>query len=141
MKRLLLFLSSAFLLNLIWENAQAILYQPHGDTFGTFLRCAIASLGDVLMVSMIYLFVSVISKSFLWFEEMNVKKWISLVTLSIIVATGVEWWGISTYRWTYADMMPMIPFLNIGLIPVLQMALLNPLILLISNVSNRSVQA
>ncbi|TAK57278.1 hypothetical protein EPO17_02370 [Patescibacteria group bacterium] len=131
MKKPIIFLVSTFFLNLIWENAQSFLYQPHGDVSTAFLRCVFASLGDVLIVGILYLIISLVFRSFYWFLEMDVRKWLSLVIFSVIFAMGVEWWGIGAYRWVYADMMPMIPFTNIGLVPVLQMIVLNPIILFI----------
>ena len=34
MKKIILVITATFLLNFVWENAQAVLYQPHGDAWG-----------------------------------------------------------------------------------------------------------
>lgn len=47
----------------------------------------------------------------------------------LIISIIVEWVGLDVLkRWTYTDSMPIIPILNIGLLPVLQMLLLPPII-------------
>ncbi|MEK9131370.1 MAG: hypothetical protein AAB447_00490 [Patescibacteria group bacterium] len=132
MKKIILVITATFLLNFVWENAQAVLYQPHGDAWGTLVRCSTAAFGDVVLVGGIYFLLSIFLSSWRWFEVMNTKKWIALSVVSVAVAVGVEWWGLASLRWAYSDSMAIIPFVGVGVAPVAQLLLLNPLILFVS---------
>ncbi len=55
---------------------------------------------------------------------------VSLVLLGAAVAVAVEWWALATERWQYAGAMPIVPFLQVGLLPVLQMTIIPPIVAL-----------
>ena len=42
------------------------------------------------------------------------------------VGSPVEWYALASGRWSYTNRMPLMPALGIGLLPVLQLALLVP---------------
>jgi hypothetical protein len=44
----------------------------------------------------------------------------------------VEYKGLMFHRWSYLPSMPIIPFLNVGASPVLQMTILLPLSLFLA---------
>lgn len=48
--------------------------------------------------------------------------WLTAV-LGAMTATIIEWHALRTGRWTYNSLMPLIPWLGVGLYPVLQMAI------------------
>lgn len=49
--------------------------------------------------------------------------------MGFVIAVSVEWVAVhGAQRWTYTDRMPLLPGLEVGGVPVLQMLLLPPLI-------------
>jgi hypothetical protein len=43
------------------------------------------------------------------------------------MAVAVETWGLAAGRWQYSDSMPRVPGIELGLVPLLQIAILAPL--------------
>jgi hypothetical protein len=43
------------------------------------------------------------------------------------MAVAIEYWALATDRWTYAG-MPLVPYTQIGLLPLVQMLLIPPLV-------------
>ncbi len=138
-RKIIVFTLSTFILNLIWELAQGEsgLYLNHGGDVASMLRCTTATFGDILIVLGIYIIMTIIYRSSDWILNMNQGKWVNLLLISLIAAIVVELWGLQTGRWSYSELMPIIPLIKIGLMPVLQMVLLVPLITLIVKKSNR----
>lgn len=136
-----IFTFSTFILNLIWELAQGEsgLYLNHGGDMTSMLRCTIAAFGDVLIVLSVYTIMTIIYRTRDWILNMNQGTWVTLILISLITAMIVELWGLQTGRWSYSELMPIIPLIKIGLLPVLQMVLLVPIITLIVKKSNRSL--
>lgn len=50
-------------------------------------------------------------------------SWI-LIADGTIFAVFLEWWALSQGRWVYTEAMPIVPFLNTGLTPTIQLGLL-----------------
>jgi hypothetical protein len=132
MKKSLLFLISlTFVLNLVWENSQAFLYKGYENFWQHFEPCFIASFGDILIVGVLYLLVSVILRDFYWFFNIQKKHLILLSCLGGLIAVVIEWWALITLRWEYG-LMPAIPILGVGVLPVLQMIIIPPITFLIA---------
>lgn len=132
-RRTWVFIISTFVLNLIWELLQGELgfYEGHGGDIVSMALCARAAIGDVFIVAGIYALMTIIYRTRTWIFTMSKSTWVVLVLVSISVAILVEWWGIYTGRWSYSDLMPIIPFLSMGVTPILQMTILVPIITLI----------
>lgn len=62
-----------------------------------------------------------------WISNLGSQHVMALVLIGGILAVIIEKWGLSTGRWQY-DEMPIIPILNIGLTPVLQMLVIPPVV-------------
>ncbi len=120
------FIVSVFglLTNLVWENLQAPLYQGYNNFWQHFQICLIASLGDVAIIILLYVLFALIFRNILWFQNLNWKSILFLIIIGTIIGIGIEKWALITGRWNYTESMLVIPFLNVGLIPVLQMMLL-----------------
>jgi hypothetical protein len=106
----------SFFLNLMWENAHSFLYDNYkGGTISAFIL-ARAALGDALMIT-------IISLPFIVFKKM--KRWSPLIIAAgFILAYLIEYYALSAGRWAYDTHMPIVPLLNIGLTPFIQLALL-----------------
>ena len=122
-----------FGLNFIWEISQMSLYNDHSNGFIDFILVHVrASLGDVILFAIIYLASASIFQDFYWF--MRKQKYIYVFTLicGFALATVIEKYALATNRWSYNDLMPIIPFFKVGLSPILQLTILPAITILIT---------
>jgi hypothetical protein len=119
----------AVVLNYVWEMAQGVFYAGMDFNKGIWLHCFVASLGDGVLVLIIYLIGWTIFGRFDWFSLRRFGTWAVTIASGLVIGIIVEWVGVHLLaRWTYTDQMPLVPGLEIGLIPILQMMLLPPII-------------
>lgn len=123
-------------LNWLWEMAQMPAYvETAGRSWReTALSCAVFSVGDAVLVLMIYgAGVAIASRIA---NLSGVKFYTLLSALGIFVAVLVELTAKATGSWTYSERMPV--FLGLGMLPILQLATLGPAaVWLASTWSNR----
>ena len=116
MKKITLIFIISFALNVIWENLHSILYSNYmGGEITEFILIK-ASLFDAILITLI-------SLPFLYINWFKDKIWI-MVLLATIIAIINEWYGLGTARWAYNELMPIIPILNTGITPTIQLGLL-----------------
>lgn len=116
MKKIIFIFSTAFVLNAIWENLHSYLYDNYmGGKITEFILLR-ASLFDALLITLI-------SLPFLYLYFLKDKSWLILV-LGTIIAILNEWYGLNTSRWAYNALMPIIPILETGITPTIQLGLL-----------------
>jgi hypothetical protein len=116
-------------LNFPWEMAQAPLYAPMGTLGQATWRCFRASLGDGVLVLLVWMTGAMIFRSSAWFGGSSKARLAFASIVGLGLATLVELWGLQTQRWSYGSRMPLVPGLAIGLVPLAQMAALVPLTL------------
>jgi len=113
----------AFILNFIWEISQAFLYDPHyAGISGLIIVHLRASLGDILMIFII-LFLDSVILGRIFHNKFNAGRFLAIALIGLILAILVEKYALTTGRWSYNSLMPIIPWLNVGLAPILQMVL------------------
>jgi hypothetical protein len=119
----------AVILNYPWELAQAGLFTAASHRGDILLHCFVAALGDGLMILLLFAVGWLVLRRSDWFIRPHVRGYGILLIGGAALGTAVEWIAVHVLqRWSYAAEMPMLPFLSIGLVPVLQMVLLPPLI-------------
>lgn len=116
----------AFIVHGIWENAQAFLFEGYGSFAEHFPVCTGATLGDVAITLFVYIVVALLKNDFNWIAALNKKDVAALAVVGFFIAVGIEWRALLFGRWAYTDAMPLIPYLKVGLTPILQMILLLP---------------
>lgn len=112
----------AFVLHIIWENVQAPLFAGYQSFSQHFSMCLIGTIGDVVIT------LSVLA--FLWLLKKDVTQpadFLGLAIIGFVIAVGIEQNALLADKWNYNSAMPIIPWLNVGLAPILQMTLLLPL--------------
>lgn len=122
----------AFLLHIIWENAQAPLYAGYPSFSQHFSVCLVGTLGDVVIT------LSVLA--FLWLLKKDVSRpadFLGLAIIGFIIAVAIEQNALLAGKWDYVSAMPIIPWLNVGLIPIIQMTILLPLSFYIAGLFNK----
>lgn len=126
----------SFLLNLAWETIQAPLFVfEQQSSFPALTGCLLLCSGvDALMTLIVFWSVAVAQRDRLGFLKQKATDWISFVALGLFLAVLSEYTAIH-YRnlWEYSGLMPVIPGLNIDLVPVVQWLLLPPIALLLTS--------
>jgi len=119
----------AVVLNFGWEVGQAFLYIGMNYDLAMIAHCMWASFGDGLILWVIYLIGLCFFRNLHWFVHPSASQYVVMLIAGLTISILVEWIGVDVLkRWAYTDRMPIIPILNIGLLPVLQMTLLPPII-------------
>ncbi len=127
--------SISFLLNFTWEISQMGFYSTLGmgdisDYWNFVLIHWEVSLKDALMVVAIYLLIGAILKNSAWAKVWN-SGWLMLWLALPFWQAVIEYYSVHIYgRWGYADSMPLL--FGIGLLPILQMAILPSVAILLS---------
>ena len=122
----------AFLFNLIWELIQMPLYKNASYSLEHIAFCGLASIADAILVMLLFFGSAVIFKNLFWIQD---KKWQQIIIVILIGGIGAvlgEMRHLSIGSWAYADAMPIIPLLNVGLSPILQFMIL-PIVVYITS--------
>lgn len=129
MKQVLLIFVVAVALNYLWEVAQAPLYVGLEDWSSVWRHCFAAALGDGILIWVILVVGWAIFNRFDWYVSSSGRALSFTLVAGLCIGIGVEWVAVHILsRWAYTASMPLLPGLNVGLVPVLQMLLLPPLI-------------
>ena len=130
---------TAALLHLLWECAHVRLYTGYEHlTHMPILVYAIS--GDVLYTLVAIFFVSLVKGQLDWLAMPSVRDLMALMLLGFWIALFVEYKALALHQWAYLDTMPIIPILNVGLSPIVQMTILLPLTVLFSAGLDRVVR-
>lgn len=115
----------AFIFHIIWENAQAPLYQGYESLMQHFWVCFMGTLGDVgITLSVLAVLWLAKARSVISLDKNGI---IALVIIGFFIAVFVEQNALLGGKWAYMNTMPLIPYFDVGLTPVLQIAFLLPL--------------
>ena len=134
-KRYVLIMSAiSFILNEVWELLQMPLYYSAFYNLGHIVFCTLAALADMIMVLLLYFSFGFIYKNLFWIAQRN---WFKIFVVMLTGAVGAvlsEKRHLLLGSWAYDQSMPIIPFVNVGLSPVLQFFLLPVLIYFLSHI-------
>jgi len=120
MKKIILIFCLAFVLNFIWENVHSLLYASYKNGAITEFILLRATLGDAVILTLF-------SLPFIYLSYFKGKKWL-IIPVGIVIAILIELYALQTERWAYDNAMPIIPLLNVGLTPILQLGFLGYLV-------------
>jgi hypothetical protein len=116
-----------FLTNLVWEVAQAPLYGGFISFSRNFFMCFIASIVDAVTILLIYMGFAAYYRDLKWLNRFSWKDVVLVMAVGFLIAVIYEKWAFALDLWSYTPRMPMVPAIEVGLLPVLQMMLLPPL--------------
>ena len=116
----------AVLFNYPWELAQMPLYEGAGYEGRTFLYCFLASLGDGLLVLLIFAAGWAWFRRREWYVGQGARGYLLMLGAGFVIAVAIERVATGTGQWRYAERMPRV--LGVGVAPIAQMLVLPPLI-------------
>ena len=117
----------AVIFNYLWEIAQAPLYTGMDNMEAPWWHCFVASLGDGVLVLLIFAIGWLVSRKRNWFERPGARGYTLMLVSGLTIAGSVEWIAVHILqRWNYAPAMPRLPVLDIGIVPIVQMLVLPP---------------
>ena len=114
-RRLLFVFLAAFLLNLLWENLHEVLYVHYQGGEITRLILFRAALFDAA-------FITALAVPMLFVPWLRKRLYFSFI-FGVIFAVILEWFALKTGRWEYTAAMPLVPFLQTGLSPTVQLGI------------------
>lgn len=119
----------SFLLHALWEMLQMAAYRDMAGRpfFETAARCIPATLGDVLLTFWIYSIGALAANNLVWGLRPRWNVYLTLSLLGAIHAIWIEEVALRSGRWSYTNKMPLIPYLQVGVWPVLQLLTITPL--------------
>ncbi|MBI4085059.1 MAG: hypothetical protein HY432_00950 [Candidatus Liptonbacteria bacterium] len=126
----------AFLVHIIWENAQASLYVGYESFSQHFPMCLIGTVGDVAITLLVLAFMRLLKE-----DVTQATDFLALAMMGFVIAVAIEQHALLTGRWGYAPAMPIIPILEVGLTPIMQMMLLLPLSFYLANLAKSAKSA
>ena len=119
-RRLTFTFLTAFFLNLIWENLHASLYYLPSGAPVTELLLLRSTFFDAVIIT-------VLAAIFIKISPLR-RHPLYLLLFGVIIAVVLERYALANSRWAYLNTMPIIPILNTGLSPTLQLGLLSYII-------------
>jgi len=108
--------------NFAWELSHFRLYRPLMTMELTTAHLLWFSVKDAWLYLSYILLVAFFAKNLLWFWASRAWEWAALLSLGFAASTAIEIHAINTGRWAYLPVMPIIPVLEVGLSPILQMS-------------------
>ena len=113
-----------FLVTLIWENAQGILYVDYRGFVEHFWACFVASVIDALVILLVYLVLALLYRDLYWPRRNTSVRYVVVALIGGVLAVGFELWALAVGEWSYAPLMPVVPGLGVGLSPLVQLMVL-----------------
>jgi hypothetical protein len=132
-------LIGAFVLNWTWEMLQMFAYSGMTDApfTKTIVLCSVASLGDVGITVIVFVNVALAAGKLSWAWDFKWHSYAAAALIATCYSTLTEIWGLASGQWAYTPNMIVVPVLNVGLWPFLQLMLLVPLAIWIAALISR----
>ena len=113
---------SAFFLHFFWEVLHTYFYTLKDFDFSTmlygWLHC---TGGDVMITLGTFWLVSLISWNRRWFLRLNSANFAGFIMAGVGYTFWSEWLNVHRFQsWSYNESMPIIPWVKVGLTPILQ---------------------
>jgi hypothetical protein len=121
----------SFVLHFVWEFVQVPTYtgmvgMAHWEAIKL---CMSATFGDVGFALMAFWTASIAARSREWILRPTRLSVVIFVVVGILLTVGFEYYYTNfSLRWTYSDLMPLVPPFGTGLSPLLQWLVIPPLV-------------
>lgn len=120
-----------FVLQWTWEMAQMFAYQAMaGQPWQrTVLTCTFATIGDILATLLVYSFIAIVRWNSRWVLQATSGDYVWAALAGMLIAVVTEKLARAYGQWSYTDLMPVVPFIEVGLLPLAQLTILIPITL------------
>lgn len=125
----------SFLLHFVWEFLQVPTYAGMAEMehWQGIKLCTSATIGDVGFAMIAFWIASLAMRTRHWMESQASLPVVVFIGTGIALTVGFEFYYTQiTQRWTYSDLMPLVPPFGTGLSPLLQWLVLPPAVLWMS---------
>ena len=124
----------SFVLNATWEWVQSPFFIDMPSDLNTIIWYRIhCTLGDSIILLIGYILMSFYYRNFSWIHNLNIKHHAIFVVMGTIYTLFSEYLNVYVNNsWSYSDYMPLLPFVNIGLVPLFQWIILPPVVIFIT---------
>ena len=115
----------------VWEMAQAPLFtgMPRDWRLAT-LFCALATIGDVVLLLAFVALGSVLFGDERWFTPPHVRRYAVITLVGLAAQIAIEWLAVEKFRlWGYQPWHPRLPLVGTGLVAALQPLVVVPSVL------------
>lgn len=113
----------SFLLHFVWEFWQAPTYAGMVELnhWDGIKLCSSATFGDVGFALTAFWITSAAAGSRYWLQRPTTWQAVLFLGVGIVLTVGFEYYYTNiSLRWTYSDLMPLVPPFGTGLSPLLQ---------------------
>lgn len=123
LKLLILFWATTFVLHFAWEILQIPFYEEmaqarHG---AAVWQCTLATFGDTGIALAAYLGAAYSERSLTWLHSLLIKPLSIYFLIGLLITVVFEFLATEVLdRWAYSKLMPTLPFLKTGLMPLFQ---------------------
>lgn len=135
----------AYFPHFTWEMWQVPYYTGMADLahWDALQLCTRAAVGDAIIALLAYFAAARVSPNGRWWLFQPVKRaWILYLVSGIAMTVIMELLATQVFgRWQYSELMPEIPLIRVGLLPVLQWLVIPPLTLWMSATFIRGLQS
>jgi uncharacterized protein YacL len=117
------FLLFGFMVNFVWEMQQMpfFIFSEQLSLAEINFACLQASIGDAFMLVIMFWILSVLLKSRLWIFHLTSYRTGLFLLIGIVITIVLEYLATGPLeRWIYSDLMPTLPILGTGILPLLQ---------------------
>lgn len=121
----------SLLLHFIWEFIQAPTYAGMIDLnhWDGIKLCTSATIGDVGFALIAFWITALFARSRNWILNPATPHLLLFIGVGIMLTVGFEYYYTNvSLRWTYSDLMPLVPPFGTGLSPLLQWLFIPPLV-------------
>lgn len=121
----------AFLLNFLWEMLQEPFYEGMSAMrhWQAVRLCFKATAGDAVIALIAFSLVSVTARTRRWVLQPTRWQVVGFVAFGVVQTIALEMRATRLGLWHYSDAMPIVPFMDVGWVPLAQWIVLPPLIL------------
>jgi hypothetical protein len=111
------------------RRTQSPPYVGMGHFSVVWWHCLMASVGDGLLVLLIFLAGWLALHRRDWINRPGIRGYVLMLAVGLSTSVSVEWVAVHVMgEWAYTAQMPLVPGLGVGVMPVAQMLVLPPLI-------------
>lgn len=120
----------ALLLNYPWELMQVPLFQGMRDAahWDAIKVCTFATLGDGVIMVLAYWGAALLVRDRRWVARPRWAPMLTMIAIGVTITVLIERLATESanpnWGWRYAENMPVVPMLGVGLTPVLQWVVL-----------------